>query len=99
MSLFGAIFTATLTTNLATALPAGSALPDATSAAAIYALPSAARSLYLTAFTTALHPVFLDAAAIASLGFALTWFLKEIPLRLTPATPPVDPLPNTESGQ
>jgi EmrB/QacA subfamily drug resistance transporter len=99
VSLFGAIFTATLTTNLATALPAGSALPDATSAAAIYALPSAARSLYLTAFTTALHPVFLDAAAIASLGFALTWFLKEIPLRLTPATQPGDPLPNIESGQ
>jgi MFS family permease len=92
VSLFGAIFTATLTSNLATALPAGSALPDATAPAAIQLLPSATRSLYLAAFTGALHPVFLHAAAIAALGFALTWFLKEVPLRLTPATPPDDPV-------
>ena len=92
VSLFGAIFTATLTSNLATALPAGSALPAATAPAAIHALPSATRSLYLTAFTEALHPVFVHAAAIAALGFALAWFLKEVPLRLTPATPPGDPV-------
>jgi EmrB/QacA subfamily drug resistance transporter len=98
VSLFGAIFTATLTSNLATALPAGSALPGATSPAAIHALPSATRSLYLIAFTGALHPVFLQAAAIAAFGFALTWFLKEVPLRQTPATPPGDPVPNSESG-
>jgi EmrB/QacA subfamily drug resistance transporter len=93
VSLFGAIFTATLTSNLATALPAGSALPAATAPAAIQALPSATRSLYLTAFTGALHPVFLHAAVIAALGFALTWFLKEVPLRLTPAVPLGDPQP------
>jgi EmrB/QacA subfamily drug resistance transporter len=93
VSLFGAIFTGTLTSNLAAALPAGSALPAATAPAAIQALPSATRSLYLTAFTGALHPVFLHAAAIAAVGFALTWFLKEIPLRLTPAAPPGDPQP------
>ena len=88
VSLFGAIFTATLTGNLAAALPIGSALPAAPAPAAIQMLPSATRSLYLTAFTGALHPVFLHAAAIAALGFALTWFLKEVPLRLTPAAPP-----------
>ena len=32
------------------------------------ALPSATRSLYLAAFTGALRPVFLHAAAIAALG-------------------------------
>jgi EmrB/QacA subfamily drug resistance transporter len=99
VSLFGAIFAATLTSNLATVLPAGSALPDATSPAAIHALPSATRSLYLAAFTLALHPVFLHAAAIAALGFALAWFLKEVPLRLTPATPPGDPVRNSEPGR
>jgi MFS family permease len=88
VSLFGAIFTATLTGNLATTLPAGSALPAATAPAAVRALPDATRSLYLEAFTGALHPVFLHAAAIAAIGFALTWFLKEVPLRLTPAAPP-----------
>jgi MFS family permease len=76
VSLFGAIFTATLTSNLA----------------AIHALPSATRSLYLAAFTGALHPVFLNATAIAALAFALTWFLKEVPLRLTPAASPDDPV-------
>ena len=93
VSLFGAIFTATLTSNLATALPADSALPAATAPAAIRALPNATRSLYLTAFTGALHPVFCTPSAIAALGFALTWFLKEVPLRLTPAAPPGDPQP------
>jgi hypothetical protein len=44
-------------------------------------LPAATRALYLEAFTAALHPVFLDAAAIALLAFALTWFLREVPLR------------------
>ena len=71
----------------------GAALPAATAPAAIQALPSATRSLYLTAFTESLHPVFLYAAAIGALGFALTWFLKEVPLRLTPASPPGDPQP------
>jgi len=93
VSLFGAIFTATFTSKLAMALPAGSALPAETAPSAIQALPSATRSLYLAAFTGALHPVFLHAAVIAALGFALTWFLKEIPLRLTPALPIRDPQP------
>jgi len=84
VSLFGAIFTATLTTNLAAQLPAGTTLPAATAPAAIQALPSATRSLYLAAFTAALHPVFLHAAVVAALAFALSWFLKEVPLRVTP---------------
>ncbi len=81
VSLFGAIFTATLTANLAGRLPAGAALPAATASDAIQALPTAVRTVYLEAFTAALHPVFLYAAAVAALGFALTWFLKEVPLR------------------
>jgi Na+/melibiose symporter-like transporter len=81
VSLFGAVFTATLAANLAAGFPGGSALPAATAPAAIQALPSATRSLYLEAFTAALHPVFLHAAAIAALGFALSWFLQDVPLR------------------
>jgi hypothetical protein len=45
------------------------------------------RTLYLDAFTAALRPIFIYGAAIAVLAFALTWFLKEIPLRGTPSTP------------
>jgi MFS family permease len=81
VSLFGAIFTATLTANLAGRLPAGAALPAATAPDAIQALPAAVRTIYLEVFTAALHPVYLYAAAVGAVGFALTWFLKELPLR------------------
>jgi EmrB/QacA subfamily drug resistance transporter len=79
VSLFGTIFTATLTTNLAGRLLPGAALPAATAPDAIWALPIAVRTVYLEVFTAALHPVFLYAAWLATLGFALTWFLKELP--------------------
>jgi EmrB/QacA subfamily drug resistance transporter len=84
-SLFGAIFAAGLAANLAAALPAGAPLPTATAPDAIRALPTAMRTLYLDAFTAALHPVLVYGAASAVLAFALTWFLKEIPLRGTPS--------------
>jgi len=80
VSLFGAIFTASLAANLASGLPSGASLPAATDPAAIQALPTPLRTIYLEAFTAALHPVFLSAAAVSSLGFALSWFLKEVPL-------------------
>jgi EmrB/QacA subfamily drug resistance transporter len=78
---FGAIFTAGLATDVIGRLPAGARLPAAIGPAAIRALPQAARLLYRDAFTAALHPVFVSAACVAALGFALTWFLREIPLR------------------
>ena len=81
VSLFGAVFTATLTANLSAQLPNGASLLATTAPAAIQALPNAVRTVYLDVFTAALHPVFLYAAAVATIGFALTWFLKELPLR------------------
>ena len=81
VSLFGAIFTASLAANLAARLPAGTTFPAATTPAAIGLPPMAAKTIYLDAFTAALHPVFLYAAAVSALGFALTWFLKDLPLR------------------
>ena len=87
VSLFGSIFAASLAANLAAGLPAGASLPAAASPDAIRALPSAVRLPYLEAFTAALHPVFVPAAAIGALAFALTWFLKEIPLRGAPSIP------------
>ncbi|MGN6550602.1 MAG: DHA2 family efflux MFS transporter permease subunit [Pararhizobium sp.] len=85
VSLFGAIFSAGLAARLATALPASASIPAATQPSAIQALPAPVRTAYLDAFTAALHPVFLSAAGVAILGFALTWFLKEVPLRDTRA--------------
>jgi hypothetical protein len=92
VSLFGAIFTAQLTANLSAHLAAGTALPDVTAPAAILALPDAVRTLYLDAFTAALHPVFLAATVFAALSFALTWFVKEVPLR--GAAPPLSSRPS-----
>ncbi|MBZ0070790.1 MAG: MFS transporter [Gammaproteobacteria bacterium] len=80
VSIFGAIFAATLSTALAIHFDGGASLPAATDTEAINALPEALRSEYLHAFTGALHPVFLWAAIIAAAGFVMTWFLEEIPL-------------------
>ncbi len=80
VSLFGAVFTAMLSANLAVRLPGGTDLSTAVPGA-IQALPPAVRSIYQDAFTTALHPVFIAAAAITALAFILALFLKELPLR------------------
>jgi EmrB/QacA subfamily drug resistance transporter len=81
VSLFGAVFASNLADNLGRVFPTGADLPSAAAPAAIQALPSGIRSLYLDAFTAALQPVFLHAAIIAAFGFVLTWFLQEVPLR------------------
>ena len=38
---------------------------------------------FLHAFSTSLHGVFLWGMLIAVIPFALSWFLKEVPLRTT----------------
>jgi EmrB/QacA subfamily drug resistance transporter len=81
VAFYGAIFTANLTAILAVKLPAGTALPAATTPAAMLSLSPALRAVYAEAFTAALNPVFRYAAAAAAVGFILTWFLKELPLR------------------
>ena len=81
VAIFGALFAAGLTSRLAVNLPSGAHLPNAVEPGAIGALPPALKTLYLDAFSAALHPVFLSAAGIAAIGFALTWLLQESPLR------------------
>ena len=81
VSLFGAIFTVQLMGTLKLNLPPGTALPAATGAAGLLALPSAVRAVYIGAFTGALQHVFLDAAGAAAIGFAFSWLLRELPLR------------------
>jgi EmrB/QacA subfamily drug resistance transporter len=78
---FGAVFSAGLAANLAARLPTGATLPMASDATAVAALSPAMRTVYLESFVAALQPVFLVAAAIALVAFALTWLFKEVPLR------------------
>jgi EmrB/QacA subfamily drug resistance transporter len=81
VSLFGAIFANQLATHLASGLPAGADVPDEVSPGIVDALPPPVHSAYVQAFVDSLQPVFLFAAVISLVGFVLTWFLREIPLR------------------
>jgi MFS family permease len=53
------------------------------SPAAARALPPAVHADFLQAFAHALHGVFLFGMVLAIVPFALSWFLKEVPLRTT----------------
>jgi EmrB/QacA subfamily drug resistance transporter len=80
---FGAIFSNRFHSELVATVPAGSPIPRSATPQVLKALPPALRDAVVHAFTISLEPVFLIAAAIAALGFALAWFLREIPLRKT----------------
>jgi EmrB/QacA subfamily drug resistance transporter len=90
-AVFGSIFTNRLTAELSTAT-----LPPALqkivagggrlTGAMVERMPPAARLSYEQAYVHALTPVFLVAACVALLGFAISWLLPEKPLRATAAT-------------
>jgi hypothetical protein len=86
VAIFGAIFAARLSGQLAhfprsvvDRLGSGVQL----SPAAARQLPPVAHADFLQAFAHSLHGVFLWGMAIAVVPFALSWFLKEVPLRTT----------------
>ena len=83
VSFFGAVFANGLARNLLSVAPAGSDVMSAVNPMALHQLSAAARAPYIDAVMLALHPVFLLAAGVAALGFALTWLLREVPLRAT----------------
>ncbi|MGC2190907.1 MAG: MDR family MFS transporter [Candidatus Dormiibacterota bacterium] len=87
-AIFGAIFANVLTGNLThylagTRLPAGFSGAAGASPAALAKLPPAVHTGYIQAVNASLHPVFLWAVPFAILAFAITWLLKEVPLRKT----------------
>ena len=86
-AVLGAVFSASLSRALARALP-GSARVTGTGALnpeTLAQMSPALRDIYLHAFTVALGTIFVAAAAVAGLGFILTWFMPERPLRQTVA--------------
>ena len=86
VALFGTIFAARLTSQLAT-------FPHSVTArlgAGVHLSPAQAKLLppkihadFLVAFAHALHGAFLYGMVIAVIPFILSWFLKEVPLRTT----------------
>ena len=85
VSIFGAIFANRLAVELAARLPGGFRIPTQANPAVIHQLPAAVREPYVESFAVALHPVFLVASGMMVLAFALTWLLREVPLRETAA--------------
>jgi hypothetical protein len=87
-SVFGAIFSGVLAGDIATALhgvplPSGISASAGASPAVLQHLPAVIRDGYIDGFAQALHTVFLYATPLAALGFVLSLFLKEVPLRDT----------------
>jgi EmrB/QacA subfamily drug resistance transporter len=103
VALFGTIFANRLSNELASRLPAGAKLPKTTDPHTIGQLPPKVHAAFEGAFAAALQPVFLMAAGISLLAFALAWLLHEVPLRTgTHAAdaipPPRDPRAATEAA-
>jgi EmrB/QacA subfamily drug resistance transporter len=88
-AVFGAIFSARLTVNLAHQLGAGAAHVNVAggrlSPTSLKQLPAPIHHAYLHAFTESLSTVFVVAAAIAGVAFLLSWLLPDRPLRDTVA--------------
>jgi EmrB/QacA subfamily drug resistance transporter len=89
-SVLGAIFANRLRTQLRSDLPAAASAHAGAGGEvnpnAIAHLPPALHAGYLHAFTSALGSVFLVASAVGVAAFALSWFIRELPLRETVAT-------------
>jgi EmrB/QacA subfamily drug resistance transporter len=99
VAVFGAIFTNRLAHELATRLPRGAHVPAAANPAAVRHLPPAVHVPFVNAFAAALQPVFVTAAAIALVGFLLSWLLEEVPLRQTSASEQAAAAPAADSAE
>jgi EmrB/QacA subfamily drug resistance transporter len=84
VAVLGAIFASRLAANLARAFRVEQDV-EHISPAVVLRLAPPARSAYRAAFADSLHTVFLVAAAVAVIGFFLSWLLEERPLRETVA--------------
>ncbi|MDR2307915.1 MAG: MFS transporter [Paucimonas sp.] len=81
VSVFGALFSHDLLQRLAATYPAGSNPPTTLSPSEVHALAAPLKQAYLEAFAGAMHGVFLTACVVTSVAFALSWLLREVPLR------------------
>ncbi len=89
-AVFGTIFSSRLSSELRGTLHGPQAVEAShgvrLTGAQVARLPPAARSIYQHAYAHSLEPVFVVAAGVALLGFVLSLFLQERPLRDVAAT-------------
>lgn len=81
VSIFGAVFSAGLSTHLAGIFPAGSPSDAGIAMDQIRTLPPQTHAAYIAAYAAAIRPIFIVASVISVFGFALSWLLQEVPLR------------------
>ena len=79
-SAFGAMFAAGMASRVAEVLPGEAVSIGSLDAAAVAALPPDVQGEVLSAFARSLQPVFLVAAALAALAFAISFALRETTL-------------------
>ena len=89
-AVFGAIFANVLTGNLShylsgVPIPPGFSPEAGANPAALEQLPAAVHTGYAQAYAASIRTVFLVSVPIALVAFALTWLLRELPLRQTAA--------------
>ena len=86
-AVLGAVFSASLAHALARVLPGSARVSGhgALNPETLRQLSPALRDIYIQAFTVALGTIFVAAAGVALLGFVLTLFMPERPLRRTVA--------------
>jgi EmrB/QacA subfamily drug resistance transporter len=100
-AVFGAVFANVLAGNLVAALrglslPHGLTASSGASPAVLARLPAAVHLGYITGYATSLQNVFLVGVPFGVLAFALSWTLKDVPLRTTTGSPdPADTLAPT----
>jgi EmrB/QacA subfamily drug resistance transporter len=102
VSIFGAIFSNRLASELASRLPKNVHVPSTASPAVIDKLPPALHAPYIAAVAASLRPVFLAATGISLLAFLVSWLLREVPLRQTASAEGVGdsfPAPRAESSE
>ncbi|MGN8258381.1 MDR family MFS transporter [Pseudomonas sp. SMSB3] len=81
VSVFGALFSHTLLAGLPADFAARGAGSGGLSPSAVHALEAPLQEAYLQAFSGAMQGVFMLAAAITAVAFALAWLLREVPLQ------------------
>ncbi|MGW4116260.1 MDR family MFS transporter [Actinosynnema sp. NPDC004786] len=83
VAVFGTVYASRLPDNLAAAIPPGVDPAAAANVQALHALPDQLKAPIVAAYADTLHAVFLSAAPVAAVAFAVALFLREVPLRDT----------------
>jgi EmrB/QacA subfamily drug resistance transporter len=99
IAMFGAIFANQLHSRLVSLLPPGFHPVKTVSPTVVRHLPLPVHEAYVRAVAGSLHPVFVVAAVLAACSFALTWLLREVPLRQTSRATTADELAGAASAE